>query len=65
MDEDTIELIRLLCTRAGMAMEDASSVALLAPADHESLRSAIEQLEASATLTVKLIAAARALAASS
>ena len=29
MDDDTIELVRQLCTRIGMIMEDASSEALV------------------------------------
>jgi hypothetical protein len=33
MDSDTTDLIRKLCTRAGMLMEDMSLLAITAPAD--------------------------------
>jgi threonine synthase len=56
MDEDTRELIRRLCTRAGMIMEDASAVAVLAPQEErlDDLRRAAEQIS-------NLLAAARTL----
>jgi hypothetical protein len=56
MDEDTRDLIRQLCTRAGMIMEDASAMAILAPQEEHlpNLRRAVEHAE-------MLLAAANAL----
>jgi hypothetical protein len=60
MDDDTIELIRQLCTRIGMIMEDASVSALVSGSGDDpaskvaSLRLAVEQAAA-------LVAAAQAL----
>lgn len=45
MDEDTIELVRRLSTKAGMIMEDASAIAVSTPRDPETLKYAIDSLE--------------------
>jgi hypothetical protein len=65
MDEDTLALVRQLCTRAGTLMEDASVTALVwnprelsVGGRLEDLKDAIEQMRA-------LIAAAQALLAGS
>lgn len=56
MDEHTRELIRRLCTRAGMIMEDASAVAVLAPQEEH-----VVQLHRAAERVVILLAAAQVL----
>lgn len=46
MDDETQELITLLCTRIGMIMEDASVVALtIGSRDHDACLAAIAELE--------------------
>ena len=62
MDEDTFDLIRTLCTRVGMIMEDASVEALFLPAaDTRALSAGLDRLsDASGTISA-IVAAARAL----
>ena len=49
LDEDVADLVRLLCTRAGMIMEDVSVAALTAGvADVASARKVIAQVLAAA-----------------
>ena len=63
MDDDTKDLIRLLCTRAGMIMEDASTVALVLPiSDDAALKGALDSLRRSTSSMSTLIDAAFALA---
>ena len=62
MDDDTSDLVAQLCTRIGMAMEDASPVALtFAGMDPEARESALVELEVTIRQTNAMIAAARAL----
>jgi hypothetical protein len=44
MDQDTLELVRLLCCRAGMLMEDTCPVAIALPSELAPLRAAIAEL---------------------
>ena len=62
MDDDADDLIRKLCTRAGMIMEDASVDALLMPgADPEAIGAKLERLGDAAHAISAIVAAARAL----
>jgi hypothetical protein len=62
MDEDTFELIQLLCTRAGMIMEDASAEALVAnPGKAEEMRAKLRRLADAAQAIGAIVAAAQAL----
>jgi hypothetical protein len=62
MDDDTRDLIAQLFTRAGMIMEDASPVALLAgTGDHAALEEAVVAIEQSAEKVAALAGAIRAL----
>ena len=56
MDNHTRDLIRQLCTRAGMIMEDASPIALASGSEDR-----LPDLEAAAADILALIRAARAL----
>jgi hypothetical protein len=62
VDDDTADLVRLLCTRAGMIMEDASSAAILiggkAPAE---MLVMIKELQLQTMRSAALLAAARAM----
>ena len=46
MDDDTIDLVRQLLCRAGMAMEDVVHIAVVSPRDTETLREAAEVIHA-------------------
>ena len=62
MDEDTLELIQRLCTRAGMIMEDTSAEALTtAPSDAGTMSKKLERLAEAAHAVVVIVAAAQAL----
>lgn len=62
MDEDVADLVRHLCSRAGMIMEDVSVIALTAEVgDVISLRKVTAQLRAAAERTGALATAAEAL----
>jgi len=62
MDEDTDQLIALLCTRVGMLMEDASALALTVGRIEPDTRAArIEELQNATATMVRLVAAAQAL----
>lgn len=56
MDDDTRDLIRQLCTRAGMIMEDASAIAVTKPQEEQ-----LPQLRQASNQVTALIAAAEAL----
>lgn len=56
MDIDTRDLIRQLCTRAGMIMEDVVPLALLAPQEER-----LDDLAAAAEAIAAILLAARAL----
>jgi hypothetical protein len=63
MDPDRVELIRQLCTQAGMIMEDASSSALLiADVTDEGIRSTVTDLMVASERIKALVEAAAALA---
>jgi hypothetical protein len=62
MDEDTLELIQRLCTRAGMIMEDASVEALMAtPSDVGAMSEKLTRLAEAAHTIGTIIVAAQAL----
>jgi len=62
MDEDTVELIRMLCTRAGMIMEDACAEALvIASSDAGTVSKKLARLAEAAQVIGTVIAAAQAL----
>ena len=62
MDQDTRDLIRQLCTRAGMIMEDASMLAVTLPAkDDPAMIKAVQQLANNAADIASLIDASAAL----
>ena len=62
MDEDVADLVRQLCTRAGMIMEDVSVIALTDKlADVASARKVTEKLRAAAKGIGALAKAAEAL----
>ncbi len=64
MDDDTTDLVRQLCTRAGMIMEDASAVAILVGGKTPiELRSIIAELQTLAEQVNAVLAAAKAMAA--
>ncbi len=44
MEQETIQLVRRLCSEAGIMMEDASPVALITPHDSVELRAVVHQL---------------------
>jgi hypothetical protein len=61
MDEDEIELVLRLCTKAGMIMEDACALATSLPSsDAGQLPSRIDKLTRAASDITALIAAAKA-----
>jgi hypothetical protein len=62
MDSDTIDLIRKLCTRAGMLMEDMSLLAITAPPDRPgTLQESVATLREGCDDMRALIAAAEVL----
>lgn len=62
MDDDTQELLNLICTRIGMIMEDTSAIALTIGACEPSERIAvISELEAASSQIAALTSAARSL----
>jgi len=61
MDQETIELVRHLCCRAGMIMENASPSAIAAPKGGEDLRAAVSGLTVEVDRARALLAAADAL----
>lgn len=61
MDDDTIDLVRQLLTRAGMAMEDACDLAVASPHKSEALREAADTISAALARSSQLTAAAIAL----
>lgn len=62
MDGDSDDLIAQLCTRIGMIMEDANTLALTIGSFYSSAQlAAIGELETAATRIASLIAAVRAL----
>ena len=62
MDDDAIALVRQLCTRAGMIMEDASAPAILSGSlNTAALGSVLRQTRADLTRALMLIDAARAM----
>ncbi len=63
MDEETRDLVRQLCTRAGMMMEDASLLAVTMPANaDDAFGAALGRLTADAASIQRLLAAASDLA---
>lgn len=61
MDDDMIELVRRLCVKAGMIMEDASAVALLLPADPSLLIDTLDRLDKALATGSACIHAAKAI----
>ncbi len=62
MDETTRDLIRQLCLRAGIIMEDASMLAVTMPVvDNGTLDPALARLDRDAQAVSRLIAAAMTL----
>ena len=62
MDDDIVDLIRVLCTRAGMIMEDASVDALImSPGNPDSINAKLERLADAALAISAIINAAQAL----
>lgn len=61
MDEDTLDLISKLCTRAGMIMEDASVDALTIPPDGMTMGVQLANLNEAARTIASLLAAASTL----
>ena len=61
MDENEVELIRLLYTRVGMIMEDASVIALALGGPERFDDDAVEALEQASAKISSLLAAARSL----
>jgi hypothetical protein len=60
MDDDTSDLVALLCTHAGMTMEDASGLALrVAGLKREERLAALAELDAVAGRMTVLVRAAR------
>ena len=62
MNDDIRDLIRALCTRAGMIMEDASVDALMFPqAGPDTINAKLERLADAALAISEIVNAARAL----
>lgn len=62
MDDETADLIQMLCARAGMIMEDCSAEALMGrPTDPQGLSEKLERLAQTADTICAIVAAARAL----
>lgn len=61
MDHDTLELVRLLCCRAGMLMEDISALAVAPPSDEVELQRAVQKLGMSIDRMRSMVDAAKAL----
>jgi hypothetical protein len=62
MDDDTSDLIALLCTQAGMTMEDASGLALTVTGmQREERLAALADLDAASVRITVLVRAARML----
>jgi len=63
MEESTHDLIRQLCARAGMIMEDASLLAVTMPAGRtDTVATSLAQLQRDAQGIARLVAAAAELA---
>lgn len=65
MDDDTLSLVRQLCTRAGTLMEDVSVAALVWDPEKLSVSGRVEELKSAIEQMRALIAAAQALLAGS
>lgn len=62
MDEDKFDLVRQLCTRAGMIMEDGSTIAILVGGKTpDELRVIVAELDIMMNQVGALITAAKAL----
>jgi hypothetical protein len=62
MDEDTLELIQTLCSRAGMIMEDASAEALMTRAvGVNAISEKLVRLAGAVQAFVSIVSAAQAL----
>jgi hypothetical protein len=61
MDDDTIDLVRQLLSRAGMSMEDVCDLAVASPRDSAALREAAEAISVALTRCSQFAAAAMAL----
>lgn len=61
MDQDRLDLIRQLMTRAGMMLEDISAEAVLLPSDLPALSVTVERLGRRAGQAMSLIEAAQIL----
>lgn len=61
LDSDTCKLVIRLLTRAGMIMEDASAVAVLAADERRPLTEIVDELDQAAGTVHSLIKAAKAL----
>lgn len=62
MDDGIVDLIRALCTRSGMIMEDASADALImSPGNPEAMNAKLERLADAALAISAIINAAQAL----
>lgn len=62
MDDVTADMVRLLCTRAGMIMEDARAAAILiGSSTRAEMLVTIDELQIQTTRSAELLAAARAM----
>lgn len=61
MDDDTIDLVRQLLCRAGMAIEDVCDVAVVSPREPDALRVAADTISAALVRSSQFAAAAIAL----
>jgi hypothetical protein len=61
MEQETIQLVRRLCSEAGIIMEDMNPVALITPESPAELRSVVDQLAKAIDRTGAIVAAAQAM----
>jgi hypothetical protein len=61
MEQETIQLVRRLCSEAGIIMEDTSAVALITPTNSAELRAVVDQLAKAIVRMGAIIAGAQAM----
>jgi hypothetical protein len=61
MEQETIQLVRRLCSEAGTIMEDASPLAVITPKNSDDLRAIVDKLTKAIKRTGAIVAAAEAI----
>jgi hypothetical protein len=61
MEQEMVELVRRLCSEAGVIMEDMNPVALITPSDPAELRAVVDQLIGATDRMHAIVRGARAI----